>query len=403
MKTLLQFLVLVPFLWNQAMAQWNTSGTNIYNTNAGNVGIGTDGPSTLLHAAKNMTEPTITVQNQGGFGGATYSMIDDASGANWKFKATLQGGFKIRDHANGLDILVIEQNCGANLLYLKSGGSLGIGTSAPAASALVDMSSTSKGLLIPRMTQAQIEAIDSPEDGLQVYCITDGKLYLFVALVNQWKEIAYGSSTILPPGSCGTPMTKIHSTGPVAPVDKTVVYNTVGNIPGELDKCWITSNLGADQEALYAEDISEPAAGWYWQFNRMQGYKHDGTWRTPNTTWNSLIDENLNWESSNDPCQIELGTTWHVPTQTEWTNVDQAGGWSSYTDIWNSPLKMHLAGYLYYSNGNLTGRGTFGVSWTSTKNSNQAAYLLNYDPISCSVGPGGKSMGLPVRCVREAD
>jgi len=50
---------------------------------------------------------------------------------------------------------------------------VGIGTTTPAASALLDLSSTSKGLLIPRMTSAQASAIASPADGLLVYR-TDG-------------------------------------------------------------------------------------------------------------------------------------------------------------------------------------------------------------------------------------
>ena len=89
MKTLSFFIVMFTLLGlNEAIAQWNTSGNNIYNTNTGNVGIGNSSPTTMLHVAKNMTEPAITVQNLGGIGGATYSMIDNVSGANWKFKAT---------------------------------------------------------------------------------------------------------------------------------------------------------------------------------------------------------------------------------------------------------------------------------------------------------------------------
>src|SRR4051812_11016285 len=47
---------------------------------------------------------------------------------------------------------------------------VGIGTTTPNASALLELSSTSKGLLIPRMTQAQRNAIASPATGLLVYC-----------------------------------------------------------------------------------------------------------------------------------------------------------------------------------------------------------------------------------------
>jgi antitoxin component YwqK of YwqJK toxin-antitoxin module len=49
--------------------------------------------------------------------------------------------------------------------------------------------------------------------------------------------------------NCGSPITINHKAGTVAPVTKTVTYGTVTNIPGELTKCWITSNLGADFQA----------------------------------------------------------------------------------------------------------------------------------------------------------
>jgi hypothetical protein len=116
---------------HEVLGQWTTSGNDIYNSNTGNVGIGNNAPSTLLYVAKSMTEPTITIRNLGGTGGATYSMIDNASGADWKFKATNTGGFKIRDHAFGMDVFVIEANSAANSLYINSAGNVGIGTSTP--------------------------------------------------------------------------------------------------------------------------------------------------------------------------------------------------------------------------------------------------------------------------------
>ena len=98
---------------------------------SGNVGIGNNAPGTLLYVAKNMGEPTITIRNLGGGGGATYSMVDDFSGANWKFKATTYGGFKIRDQANALDVITIEANSAANALYFLTGGNIGMGTTTP--------------------------------------------------------------------------------------------------------------------------------------------------------------------------------------------------------------------------------------------------------------------------------
>jgi hypothetical protein len=47
-------------------------------------------------------------------------------------------------------------------------GSAGLGTTTPTASALLDMTSTSQGLLAPRMTKAQRDAIASPATGLLI-------------------------------------------------------------------------------------------------------------------------------------------------------------------------------------------------------------------------------------------
>lgn len=50
--------------------------------------------------------------------------------------------------------------------------SIGIGTTTPAASAQLDVSSTTKGVLVPRVTTAQMNAIASPANGLLVYNTT---------------------------------------------------------------------------------------------------------------------------------------------------------------------------------------------------------------------------------------
>ncbi|MBP8753874.1 MAG: hypothetical protein KBF51_12430 [Chitinophagales bacterium] len=48
-------------------------------------------------------------------------------------------------------------------------GSAGIGTSTPVSSAILELSSTSQGMLAPRMTKAQRDAIGSPAAGLLIY------------------------------------------------------------------------------------------------------------------------------------------------------------------------------------------------------------------------------------------
>ena len=68
-----------------------------------------------------------------------------------------------------------------------SSGSAGIGTTAPNASSLLEVKSTTKGLLIPRMTATQRGAIASPATGLLVYQ-TDGTSG-FYYYSDGWKTI----------------------------------------------------------------------------------------------------------------------------------------------------------------------------------------------------------------------
>lgn len=60
-----------------------------------------------------------------------------------------------------------------------SGGAVGVGTGAPNTSAMLDVASTSKGLLPPRMTTAQRDAIVSPAAGLVIYNTTAKQLQVF--------------------------------------------------------------------------------------------------------------------------------------------------------------------------------------------------------------------------------
>jgi uncharacterized protein (TIGR02145 family) len=196
-----------------------------------------------------------------------------------------------------------------------------------------------------------------------------------------------------------------HTAGLVAPVTKTVNYGTVlTNLTGS-NKCWITQNLGADNQAVSATDVSESAAGWYWQFNKQQGYKHDGGTRTPNITWITAINENSNWTAANDPCAILLGTGWRIPTQTEWTLADATGGWSNFNDIYASVLKLHIAGFLLDTNGTLIARssGGGGGFWSSTQNTstNTIGWNLIFDSGSCDMSSFNKANGSSIRCIKD--
>lgn len=263
--------------------------------------------------------------------------------------------------------------------------------SAPNPSAGLDVKFNNKGFLPPRV--ADTNAISTPAEGLMVYDMSSHCMRYYNG--NRWSE-CMGIYI----WSCGDPITIFHvvSEG-VAPVDKTVTYATVTNIPGETSKCWITRNLGASQQATAVSDATEAPAGWYWQFNHKQGYKHDGTTRTPNTTWITPINEGRDWQADNDPCTLELGSDWRIPTYTEWVNVDAY--WTDWNGPWYSGLKMHAAGILSNSSGSLSNRGLYGHYWGSTQNSSTHGWSVGFGSTTSNMTGHYKAYGFTLRCLKD--
>lgn len=81
-------------------------------------------------------------------------------------------------------------------MTLDNTGSLGIGTTTPATSAILDINSTTEGLLIPRMTSVQRISIPSPSNGLMVYDITTNSFWFHNS--NAWTEMNNGGGFVLP-------------------------------------------------------------------------------------------------------------------------------------------------------------------------------------------------------------
>ena len=145
--------------------------------------------------------------------------------------------------------------------------------------------------------------------------------------------------------------------------------------------------------------MTNASAGWYWQFNRKQGYLPNPTVVIPAGFLGS-ISENSDWIAANDPCTIELGALWRIPTNTEWTNVDANGVWNSVTDGYASVLKIHLGGNV--NGGSLTQRGSNGVFWTSSGQTLTGAFTLYITAgVSYTTGGMGKTYGYSLRCLRD--
>jgi hypothetical protein len=447
-------------LWIMVNTQWLNTGSNIAYS-LGNVGIGTTSPDVKLEVA-----------------GKIAADFGTSSSASFVFGSGQENTGFSSPQVNAVNVITN----GVERARFTGAGALGIGTSAPGSSAILDIASTTKGILPPRMTYVQRNAIVSPAEGLIVFCTNcrvDGTGCISLYFGGQWLNLAgncelpavpvegshvqtntqiiwnwsavpiadgykwhtsnnfaaatnMGTATTktetgLTQGTsytryvwaynacgntepvilfgqaltCGSSFTETHTAGTVAPVTKTVTYGTVTNIPGEIAKCWITRNLGASQQPTAVDDGTEASAGWYWQFNHKQGYKHDGTTRTPNTTWITSIIEDADWQADKDPCSLLLGPEWRIPTFTEWTNVDAAGMWVNWNDVFSSGLRMHAAGFLdFILNGSLGNRGSLGIYRSRSQVFAGNGSSLAISSAVSSMYTDTKADGCSVRCLR---
>ena len=82
----------------------------------------------------------------------------------------------------------------AVLLTATTYAQVGIGTTTPDASAALDITSTTGGLLVPRMTAVQRDAITSPAQGLIIFCsdCASGEGELQIKLTSSWKNTIGG-------------------------------------------------------------------------------------------------------------------------------------------------------------------------------------------------------------------
>jgi hypothetical protein len=94
-------------------------------------------------------------------------------------------------------------NLNAQTNIFPSTGAAGIGTTTPDASSLLEIKSTSKGLLIPRMTKNQRDAIASPATGLMIYQ-TNSTPGFYYYDGTQWKALTQKSKGWSLTGNSGT-------------------------------------------------------------------------------------------------------------------------------------------------------------------------------------------------------
>jgi hypothetical protein len=198
----------VPLIANPNGDLLLVAGSNSVN---GNVGIGTTSPSYKLDVNGtarvsgnfDVASSTILKYTTGTTTNDGTKLVTNNNGASFAVQNTNATGFSGIEYLNNSGSIGVFSGFnnnnlqefrfnnvatsgyinfmigGTTALHINNSRSIGIGTTSPNASALLDVSSTTKGFLPPRMTNAQMVAIATPAAGLVVYDTTNNKLNVY--------------------------------------------------------------------------------------------------------------------------------------------------------------------------------------------------------------------------------
>ena len=275
------------------------------------------------------------------------------------------------------------------LLSTFSFAQVGIGTTTPNASAILDITSTSKGLLPPRMNTIQRNAITSPAEGLVVYNTDLACWETFNGV--RWVNFASLTSTD--------------------------VYNPATR------QIWMDRNLGATRVATSSTDFN--AYGSLFQWGRAADGHQLITWTSTTATavngttigpyngdtppnaffitavsspndWRTTQNNNL-WQGLNginNPCP----KGYRLPTEAEWGAERSSWITDNAAGAFASPLKLTTPGFRDFDDGNIFSIGTAGNYWTSTVSGTYARSIGFADSIG--IYNRNRAMGLSIRCIK---
>ncbi len=280
---------------------------------------------------------------------------------------------------------------------------IGINTdnSLPETSAMLDIKSTSRGVLVPRLTESQIRTITNPVNSLLVFCTTDDKFYAFLSASGEWKEVLFGPGSITP--TCGLPFTDERD-GKIYP---TVQVGT---------QCWMGRNLNVGTRINGNQNQTDNSTLEKYCFNNLESNcdVYGGLYQ-----WSEMMQY-----STTEGVQGICPDDWHLPTDADFTvlttylgGLAAAGGKMKETGTghWTAPntgatnesgftllpggLRNYVGGF-----GDLNNRGSI---WSSTINTGagfDCSFNLDlfYNTSAVERQSGAMwSNGFSVRCLKD--
>jgi len=282
------------------------------------------------------------------------------------------------------------------LLRVKGNGQVSLGSSSPNPSALLEMSSTTKGFLPPRVTTAEMNAIASPAEGLCVYNIdTNGLCYYTDSAWYCLDEQSLCTHLFI----CGNTY-----------LDKETGYSFSTVKIGK--QCWMAENLNIGKMIGAAVDqTNNDTVEKYCYYNTpAKCALYGGLYQ-----WNEMMNY-----ATTEEAQGICPSGWHIPSNTDWTTLtNYLGGLSvaggkmkeAGTAHWNSPntgannsssftalpggeryvdvgfLSLHSKGFLWSSSDFSTNYG-----WTR---------VLRSDSTSIGEDAANYKTAISVRCVKD--